>query len=324
MAVISQEQQEETEAGNRVEEKGAGQAIAEEPQEKQKGKSDPWRLEPQPIRETEVGNAVKFLSNPKVRSSPIVHRRSFLERKGLTREEIDEAFRRVPDPPSSDHAGTTLPSSGIQAQASTPQAVVPLQQQQQQQAAGVVGKSVQAVGPKGATSWGQRLLAAGFLAAAGACTGVVTKAYLIPKFKEWVRSIVADQGNIDTKPSISTKEPQASEAATAAATAAAAAASEVAAAIRDLAHARAKEGQQLSSIIKALETQTQELKSALAGMKDVVHGSDTISHLRSHRTDVWRTPEMPRPTGMLTDRTFAAVVNSSPAPPEQIDVQKEE
>jgi len=51
---------------------------------------------------------------------------------------------------------------------------------------------------------------------------------------------VADEGNIDTKPSISTKEPQASEAATAAATAAAAAASEVAAAIRDLAHARAK------------------------------------------------------------------------------------
>jgi len=49
---------------------------------------------------------------------------------------------------------------------------VPLQQQQ---AAGVVGKSVQAVGPKGATSWGQRLLAAGILAAAGACTGVVTK-----------------------------------------------------------------------------------------------------------------------------------------------------
>ncbi len=66
------------------------------------------------------------------------------------------------------------------------------------------------------------------------------QAYLIPKFKEWVRSIVSDQGNIDTKPSISTKEPQASEAATAAATAAAAAASEVAAAIRDLAHARAK------------------------------------------------------------------------------------
>lgn len=59
-------------------------------------KTDPWKLEPQPIREDQVVNAVNFLSHPKVRSSPIVHRRSFLERKGLTKEEIDEAFRRVP------------------------------------------------------------------------------------------------------------------------------------------------------------------------------------------------------------------------------------
>lgn len=51
---------------------------------------------PQPIREDQVQNAVKFLSHPRVRVSPIIHRRSFLERKGLTKEEIDEAFRRVP------------------------------------------------------------------------------------------------------------------------------------------------------------------------------------------------------------------------------------
>ena len=62
----------------------------------EKPKADPWKLEPQPIREDQVENAVKFLSHPKVRASPIVHRRSFLEKKGLTREEIDEAFRRVP------------------------------------------------------------------------------------------------------------------------------------------------------------------------------------------------------------------------------------
>lgn len=48
------------------------------------------------LREDQVQNAVKFLSHPKVRSSPVVHRRSFLEKKGLTKEEIDEAFRRVP------------------------------------------------------------------------------------------------------------------------------------------------------------------------------------------------------------------------------------
>lgn len=50
----------------------------------------------EPIREDQVQNAVKFLSHPKVRGSPVMYRRSFLERKGLTKEEIDEAFRRVP------------------------------------------------------------------------------------------------------------------------------------------------------------------------------------------------------------------------------------
>jgi hypothetical protein len=51
---------------------------------------------PQPMREDYVQNAVKFLSHPKVKGSPVVYRRSFLEKKGLTTQEIDEAFRRVP------------------------------------------------------------------------------------------------------------------------------------------------------------------------------------------------------------------------------------
>lgn len=50
----------------------------------------------EPMREEQVQNAVKFLSHPKVRGSPVIYRRSFLEKKGLTKEEIDEAFRRVP------------------------------------------------------------------------------------------------------------------------------------------------------------------------------------------------------------------------------------
>jgi len=44
------------------------------------------------MREDYVENAVKFLSHPKVRGSPIVYRRSFLEKKGPTFQEIDEAF----------------------------------------------------------------------------------------------------------------------------------------------------------------------------------------------------------------------------------------
>jgi hypothetical protein len=51
---------------------------------------------PQPLREDYVQNAVKFLSHPKVRGSAVVYRRSFLQNKGLTSDEIDEAFRRVP------------------------------------------------------------------------------------------------------------------------------------------------------------------------------------------------------------------------------------
>lgn len=50
----------------------------------------------EPMREEQVQNAVKFLSHPKVRGSPVIYRRSFLEKKGLTKEEIDEAFHRVP------------------------------------------------------------------------------------------------------------------------------------------------------------------------------------------------------------------------------------
>ena len=50
----------------------------------------------EPMREEQIRNAVTFLQHPKVRDSPVVYRRSFLEKKGLTKEEIDEAFRRVP------------------------------------------------------------------------------------------------------------------------------------------------------------------------------------------------------------------------------------
>ncbi|GLI59827.1 hypothetical protein VaNZ11_001813 [Volvox africanus] len=52
------------------------------------------------IREDQIQNAVGFLSHPQVRSSTnTASKRSFLERKGLTAAEIDEAFRRVPEAP---------------------------------------------------------------------------------------------------------------------------------------------------------------------------------------------------------------------------------
>lgn len=58
--------------------------------------SEPLFVNSEPLRDDQIQNAVKFLSHPRVRGSPVIHRRSFLEKKGLTKEEIDEAFRRVP------------------------------------------------------------------------------------------------------------------------------------------------------------------------------------------------------------------------------------
>jgi len=45
-------------------------------------------------REHLISTAVKFLQNPKVMSSPLYQKRSFLEKKGLTQEEINLAVER--------------------------------------------------------------------------------------------------------------------------------------------------------------------------------------------------------------------------------------
>lgn len=47
------------------------------------------------IREEQVNNAVAFLTHPKVKESSESSKRSFLASKGLTKEEVAEAFKRV-------------------------------------------------------------------------------------------------------------------------------------------------------------------------------------------------------------------------------------
>jgi len=53
-----------------------------------------------PIREELVSSALTFLSDPKVQSSPLAKRLSFLESKGLTQEEITEVLNRLNNPSS--------------------------------------------------------------------------------------------------------------------------------------------------------------------------------------------------------------------------------
>ncbi|KAL2936001.1 Peroxisomal membrane protein PEX14 [Bienertia sinuspersici] len=142
----------------------------------------------QPIREDQVQNAIKFLSHPRVKGSPVVHRRNFLERKGLTKEEIDEAFRRVPDPPSTTANGQTSTSQDAQASPATNiQAQAPMQ-------------PVTAVQPGVMSTmarryhWSHALLAVGFLAISGAGTAILFKKY----FAEFMTLLNAQLQEIKT------------------------------------------------------------------------------------------------------------------------------
>ncbi|KAF0927847.1 hypothetical protein E2562_036589 [Oryza meyeriana var. granulata] len=67
---------------------------------------------PEPMREELVQSAVSFLKHPKVVSSSDVQRRSFLEKKGLTLDEIDEAFRRLLSPSSDSMSSNTCTYQG--------------------------------------------------------------------------------------------------------------------------------------------------------------------------------------------------------------------
>ncbi|XP_025819414.1 peroxisomal membrane protein PEX14-like isoform X4 [Panicum hallii] len=130
----------------------------------------------QPMREDYIQNAVKFLSHPKVKGSPVFHRRSFLEKKGLTNEEIDEAFRRVPDPKPN---GTETASAGSQ--------------QEPQAATGSITAGTIAPHTKAQFSWLNTLLGAGLFLGLGASAAITLKKWFIPSLKSWTRTVVAEE-----------------------------------------------------------------------------------------------------------------------------------
>ncbi|GMI99469.1 PEROXISOME DEFECTIVE 2, peroxin 14 [Hibiscus trionum] len=210
----------------------------------------------EPIREDQVSNAVKFLSHPKVRGSPVIYRRSFLEKKGLTKEEIDEAFRRVPDSsPSSQPA--SLNQDG-QATSSNVQTQAPIQTLQPVAAApaGIVSSGIIA---RRQFHWYHAVSAVGLLAASGCGTALLIKKVIIPKLKLWVRKVVLEEENdyakkIDSKPSLA-------EEAAAAAKAAAAAAADVAKASQEMLNSKNEERRRFEEFMNLMDAQMQEMKS---------------------------------------------------------------
>uniref|UniRef100_A0ACD5TZ99 Uncharacterized protein n=1 Tax=Avena sativa TaxID=4498 RepID=A0ACD5TZ99_AVESA len=81
--------------------------------EQEEMKGEPAIATSEPMREELVQSAVSFLKHPKVVASSDVQRRSFLENKGLTVDEIEEAFRRLLSPPSNSTSSDTCKSQGV-------------------------------------------------------------------------------------------------------------------------------------------------------------------------------------------------------------------
>ncbi|XP_011101329.1 peroxisomal membrane protein PEX14 isoform X1 [Sesamum indicum] len=270
----------------------------------------------EPIREEQVQNAVKFLSHPKVRGSPVIHRRSFLERKGLTKEEIDEAFRRLPDPTPSvqttepvvtNQDGKIKSSADVQTQAPT---------QVVQSNPVLPGGNTLKLETDSRFHWSYAILAVGFLAVSGAGTVVLFKNAIIPRLKSWICKVASEdeEGLLkknNGKPSI------AEEAATAAKVAAAAA-SDVAEASRQMLMIKSEEKKCFEELMGLLNAQVHELRSMMTAIKMLEGGRSRNGKLVVEQHDDERflgtSSKQPYANGKTVLGSHSVRSSSRPAP----------
>ncbi|CAN1179738.1 Peroxisomal membrane protein PEX14 [Linum perenne] len=233
----------------------------------------------EPIREDQVENAVKFLSHPKVKDSPVIHRRNFLEKKGLTKEEIDEAFRRVPDPsPSSQPAGTNQAGKGISTATIQPTAVAQIPQP----VTNVPSSGSIVTMAQSRFHWYHVVSAVGLLAISGVGTAIWVKKSMIPRLKSWIRKVVLEEKDADEN--ITSGRPTWAEEAATAAKAAAAAASDVANASKEMIISRNEEKVNMEKFMSLLQMQVKEMSSMSNSIQRLEGKSDNIgrTHLVEH------------------------------------------
>ncbi|XP_074582538.1 peroxisomal membrane protein PEX14-like isoform X1 [Curcuma longa] len=274
------------------------------------------------LREDQVQIAVKFLSHPNVRSSPVVHRRSFLEKKGLTKEEIDEAFRRVPDPSSSATNGQVYATNPV-SQQKTPNTV---QRQDPVQTPQPAGPPITLVATSPAQQtrryhWSHALVAAGLLAGSGFGSAVLVKNVVIPRLKAWIKKVVEEEKESEEDILSSKLAEEASEAAKAAAASAAV----VAKASQELIDSKNEERKFFEAFMGALDVQVKEMKSMgdairrMESTRDVRFSEDNlvqenIMHTTGNGTanNTWRTSQHVKVNSPLN--TNYGAVRSSPPP----------
>ncbi|KAH1201613.1 Peroxisomal membrane protein PEX14 [Glycine max] len=210
------------------------------------------------MREEQIQNAVKFLSHPKVRGSPVMYRRSFLEKKGLTKEEIDEAFQRVPD------SAPTVQTGGVNQDGQLKSSSNIQQQAQHQTLQPGLPASTGVNTSPGTLSrskfhWSHTLIAVGLLAASGAGTAIIIKNSVLPRLKSWIRKVVLD--NDDEQLKKTDNKPTLMEEAAQAAKSAAAAAADVAKASQEMLASKGEERRYFVEVVSLLDKQVQEMKS---------------------------------------------------------------
>ncbi|CAI9280379.1 unnamed protein product [Lactuca saligna] len=257
----------------------------------------------EPIREEQVQNAVKFLSHPKVKGSPVMYRRSFLERKGLTKEEIDESFRRVPD--ESPGVSTTQPAVVNQGVPSQPTSSI----QPQAPTQSLQLQPVTAPSLRSRFHWSHALLAVGVLAISGAGTAVVFKNAVVPRLKSWIRKVVHEEDEKEDLDNETNRKPTLAEEAAAAAKAAAAAASDVARASQEMLASKTEEKKYFGELLSLLDVQVQEMKSMSNSIKKLEGQNNNIQG-----REVQVTSTRPPYTNGRTDYDSRSVRSLSPPP----------
>ncbi|KAG7667382.1 hypothetical protein Ndes2526B_g04100 [Nannochloris sp. 'desiccata'] len=188
------------------------------------------------LREDQIQNAVSFLSHPKVRGSPKASKVSFLQQKGLTEAEIDEAFRRVPETPVPALPTTTQQSNSTLSTISNH--VAPQQQQHYPQ------HGAQPLPTQPEIRWSQVALGAGFAAASAYAVKSLVWPFVADKYTTW-------RGTSSTSIAPYNRNDDA-----------------------DLASSAAGSSSDVNAVADAIRAQTAELASSIEALKALIAGLD--------------------------------------------------
>ncbi|OMO80246.1 hypothetical protein COLO4_24172 [Corchorus olitorius] len=220
----------------------------------------------EPMREDLVEMATKFLLHPSVSRSPVSHRRSFLEKRGLTSDEIDEAFRRVPDPNSAGTFGKGMDrNQDVQSKA-----FASVQQQGTGQSSQPLAASIVTASPSSRFSWSYAIFSLLLLILSGAGTSMLLKKFLVPRLKSCICKVVLEEDDDKRENSKLTLSKETIEAAKAAA----AASVNAAKASLEILQSKKEEGRYLDVLIQHLGSHVAELGS----MSKTIKRLEAASH----------------------------------------------